>query len=259
VFIGTMALLLAPKLLSYLALLVQSATRRGCGGGLRAFLSVVIETVIAGLIAPVAMLTQSGHVVSILFGRDAGWQPQRRGDGSMPFNETAQLYWRHTCLGLLFGATAWLVSPYLALWMSPVVLGLALAIPLAAFTAATAPGRALRGLGLLRIPEEVRPPAALAQAGSLYRDLKATEELGESALDQLARDPILAEAHRHMLPPPRRRGRDPIDVPLLIARAYIDEADSATAAWNAMNREERVAALSSAEAFDRLLALISRG
>jgi membrane glycosyltransferase len=215
--------------------------------------------VIAGLIAPIAMLTQSGHVVSILSGRDAGWQPQRRDDGSMPFNETAQLYWRHTCLGLLFGGTAWLVSPYLALWMSPVVLGLALAIPLAAVTAATAPGRALRGLGLLRIPEEVRPPAALAQAGSLYRDLKATEELGDSALDRLARDPVLAEAHRNMLPPLRRRGQDPIDVPLLIALAYIDEADTATAAWSAMNREERVAALSSAEAFDHLLTLAPRG
>jgi membrane glycosyltransferase len=259
VFGGTMALLLAPKLLSYLVLLVQSAARRGCGGWLRAFLSMVIETVIAGLIAPVAMLTQSGHVVSILFGRDAGWQPQRRDDGGIPFNETTQRYWRHTCLGLLFGGTAWLVSPYLALWMSPVVLGLALAIPLAAFTAATAPGRALRGLGLLRIPEEVQPPAALAQAGSLYRDLKATEELGESALDRLVGDPILAGAHRHMLPPPRRRGQDPIDVSLLIALAHIDEADTAAAAWNVMNREERVAALSSAEAFDRLLALAPRG
>jgi membrane glycosyltransferase len=259
VFGGTMAILLVPKLLSFIALLVRPEVRRGCGGGLRAFLSLLIETVIAGLMAPVTMLTQSGHVVAILFGRDAGWQPQRRDDGGMPFNQVAQLYWRHTCVGLLFGGTAWLVSPYLALWMSPVVLGLALAIPLAAFTAAIAPGSALRRLGLLRIPEEVRPPAALAQAGFLYRELKAKEELGESALARLARAPILAEAHRHMLPPPRRRGQDPIDVPLLIARAYLDEADTAAAAWNAMSREERVAALSSTEALDQILALALRG
>ena len=255
VFGGTMAVLLAPKLLGYLVLLFQSDARRGCGGGLRTFLSLLIETLIAGLIAPVSMLTQSGHVVTILFGRDAGWQPQRRDDGGMPLSQVAQLYWRHSCLGLLVGGTAWLVSPYLALWMSPVVLGLALAIPLAGLTAAIAPGRALRRLGLLRIPEELRPPVALAQAGFLYRELQATEPLGESAIARLARDPILAEAHRHMLPPPRRRGQDPIDVSLLVALAHLDEANTAIVAWNAMSREERVAALSSTEAFDHLLAL----
>src|SRR6202035_2833120 len=40
VFVGTMAVLLAPKLLSYLALLVRPEARRGCGGGGRAFLSL---------------------------------------------------------------------------------------------------------------------------------------------------------------------------------------------------------------------------
>lgn len=253
VFGGTMAVLLVPKLLSYVVLLLRSELRRGCGGGLRAFLSVVIETLIAGLIAPVAMLTQSGHVVAILFGRDAGWQPQRRDDGGVPFNQVARLYWRHTGLGLLFGGTAWLVSPYLALWMSPVVLGLALAIPMAALTAAIPPGKALRRLGLLRTPEEVGPPTALARANSLYRQLKDAEQVGDNALNRLRHDALLAEAHRRMLPPPRRRGQDPIDVPLLIALAQIADADTSLEAWNAMSRAERVAALTNPEALDRLL------
>jgi membrane glycosyltransferase len=157
----------------------------------------------------------------------------------------------------MFGGTAWLVSPYLALWMSPVVLGLALAIPLAALTGATAPGGALRRLGLLRVPEEVRPPMALARAGELYSELKEAEGSTESAPDRLLRDPILVEAHRRMMPPPRRPGQDPIHVPLLIALAHIDEAETSTAAWNAMNREERAAALGNPQALDRLLALPS--
>jgi membrane glycosyltransferase len=53
--------------------------------------------------------------------------------------------------------------------MLPVVLGLALAIPLAAFSAATGPGEAFRRLGLLRIPEEVRPPATLAKANTRFQ------------------------------------------------------------------------------------------
>jgi membrane glycosyltransferase len=253
VFGGTMAVLLAPKLLSYLALLVRPEVRRGCGGGIRAFLSLLAETLIAGLIAPVAMLTQSGHVAAILFGRDAGWQPQRRGDGTLPLDQVVRLYWRHTSFGLLLGGTAWLVSPFLALWMLPVVLGLALAIPLAAFTAATGSGAAFHRLGLLCIPEEMRPPATLAKSNALYRELKAMEALEESALAQLARNPVLVEAHRRMLPPPRQKGQDPIDVPLLIALARIEEADTAVAAWSAMSREERVAALGDAQALGRLL------
>ena len=255
VFAGTMAVLLAPKLLSYLALLARPEERRGCGGGGRAFLSLVAESLIAGLIAPVAMLTQSAHVVAILLGRDAGWQPQRRDDGAVPLDQVVRLYWRHTLFGLLLGGTAWLVSPYLALWMLPVVLGLALAIPLAAFTAATGPGGAFRRFGLLRIPEEARPPTTLAEANTLYRELKAAEGLEESGIARLARDPVLAAQHRRMLPPARRKGHDPIDVPLLIARTRIEEADTAAAAWTAMSRAERAAELGDAQALDGLLAL----
>jgi len=79
--------------------------------------------------------------------------------------------------------------------------------------------------------------------------------LPENAFARLARDPTLADEHRRMSTAPRRRGQDPIDVPLLIAMARLDEADTGVAAWNAMSREERVAALSNLEAFDRLLAL----
>jgi membrane glycosyltransferase len=255
VFVGTMAVLLVPKLLSYLVLLTRPDECRGCGGGGRAFCSLLVETLIGGLIAPVAMLTQSIDVAAILLGRDAGWQPQRRDDGAVPFGQVGRLYWRQTLLGLLLGGTAWAVSPYLALWMLPVVLGLASAIPLAALTTKRGPGDVFRRLGLLLIPEEVRPPVVLANANAFYRELKASEGGEESGLARLAGDPTLLREHRRMLPPPRRRGQDPVDVPLLIALARIEETDTAPAAWTAMSRVERAAALGDAQALDRLLAL----
>ncbi len=82
-FIATMGVLLGPKLLSTIAALVRPAERRRFGGGVRLLAGVVVETVLAGLIAPVAMLTQSAAVVSILLGRDSGWNPQRREDGGI--------------------------------------------------------------------------------------------------------------------------------------------------------------------------------
>ncbi|MBN8900272.1 MAG: glucans biosynthesis glucosyltransferase MdoH, partial [Rhodospirillales bacterium] len=94
VFIGTMALLLIPKLLGTCAVLLRGPDRRGCGGTIRLLLSVILETIVAGLLAPVVMLTQSIDVVAILLGRDSGWNAQRRDDGSIPLRETARAYRR---------------------------------------------------------------------------------------------------------------------------------------------------------------------
>src|SRR5256885_8776958 len=66
VFAATMGLLLAPKLISYLAMLPDRAARKGFGGGIHAFFSMLAETLISGLIAPVMMLIQSSSVMSIL-------------------------------------------------------------------------------------------------------------------------------------------------------------------------------------------------
>src|SRR5690606_23027293 len=71
VFVGTMAVLLMPKLLAYFALLLRPAERRASGGGIRVFIGLLIETLIAGLLAPLMMLFQSLAVVQILIGRDA--------------------------------------------------------------------------------------------------------------------------------------------------------------------------------------------
>ena len=155
-------MLLAPKLLSYLVLLARLEERRGCGGGGRAFLSLVAETLNRRADRPGCTADAERPCR-----RDPiGPRCRLAAATAVPLGQVVR---RHTLLGLLLGGTAWLVSPYLALWMLPVVLGLALAIPLAAFSAATGPGEAFRRLGLLRIPEEVRPPATLAKANTRFQ------------------------------------------------------------------------------------------
>jgi membrane glycosyltransferase len=249
-FVGTMALLLAPKLLGAIAVLLHRRERRGCGGGVRLLVSVLIETIISGLIAPMVMLTQSVDVCQILLGRDSGWSTQRRDDGSVSLREVVRRYRRHTVLGLLLGAIAWAVSPYLALWMLPVVLGLALAMPLAALTGKRRAGLALRRLGLLRIPEEVEPPPVLVRAADLAR--VAETGPGVDAVARMLDDAGLLAAHRRMLPPPRRPRIDPVDVALLVGRAKLDEALSVDEAWAGLTRAERTAVLSDEAALARL-------
>jgi membrane glycosyltransferase len=253
VFIGTMGLLLVPKVFGMITVLARRDLRRGCGGVLGVVSSLLLETLIAGLLAPVVMLTQSIDVVAILLGRDSGWNAQRRDDGGIPLRDIVRLYRRHTVLGVLLGIGGWAVSPFLALWMLPVVIGLALSVPLAALTGRRSWGVALRRIGLLRIPEEVHPPEVLRRAATLYRH--ALTEPGAEGVSGLLRDPALLAAHRQMLPPGRRPGVDPLDVPLLTGSAKLSEADRLEAVWPTLSAAEKAAVLSDRTELDMMLTL----
>ena len=81
VFIGTMGLLIVPKLLACLVLEIRAQRRREFGGGLWVLAGVLIETVLSGLVAPVMMIFQSTAVGEIVLGarrRLAGAAPRRR-------------------------------------------------------------------------------------------------------------------------------------------------------------------------------------
>jgi membrane glycosyltransferase len=252
-FIGTMALLLVPKVLAWFLMQLRRSERRGIGGTLRSMASMLLETVVAGLLAPVTMLTQSVDVVSILLGRDSGWQPQKRDDGRLRLGAVVRLYWRHTLFGLLFGVASYLVSPFLALWMLPVTLGLALSVPLAALTAR--PSGMLRRLGLLAIPEETEPPPVLQRANEIRRDLVAAQDAEEEAVRRLLRQPALLDAHRRMLPAPRTPGQDPIDTALVVGLVKVAEAGTLSEALARMTPAEKAAVLADRRGLDGLLEL----
>ena len=100
------------------------------------------------------MLIQSGSVAQILSGRDTGWDPQRRDDGSIPFSSIARRHRAHTVLGVITLAAAALLSPSLVVWMSPTIAGLIFSIPLSWASGQLWIGAALRRFGLLTTPEE---------------------------------------------------------------------------------------------------------
>ena len=167
VFIVTMVMLLAPKLMGWLATVIDPVMRRGSGGVVRSALGVLLETLLAAMMAPVTMYVQSRGVAQVLAGQDSGWESQRRDDGSLPVRELVRLYGGLTVAGMVAGVAAWMVSPALLAWMSPVVLGLVLAIPIVAFGASRGAGRWLRERRIFATPEELAPPPVLVRAGEL--------------------------------------------------------------------------------------------
>lgn len=164
VFYFTMAVLLAPKVMGCMATVLDPALRRRCGGVLRIAGSALLETAMAALMAPVTMYVQSRGVAEVLAGRDSGWETQRRDDGSVPLASLVRRYAGLTVFGAFSGVLAYLVSPALAAWMAPVVLGMVLSVPINMLTTSARVGDALRRAGWLRTPEELVPPTVLSRA-----------------------------------------------------------------------------------------------
>ena len=250
VFAGTMAMLIAPKLIGYFAMLRPRSDRLGMGGAARGFLSILGETIISALLAPIMMLGQSKAVVEIMLGRDSGWSAQRRTHAGTPFRELARQYGLHTVVGAALAIAAYSVSVALLLWMLPVIFGLILAIPIVAL--ASMPGAGLRKCGLLLTPEERGPPPILIRANELAPGSADIEQRGPVAL--LADEPRLLDVHLRMLPAPLPRPRREIDADLVLALAKIDVAENRTEAIDLLNVRELSAALHSADAIRRILA-----
>ncbi|AYO83538.1 glucans biosynthesis glucosyltransferase MdoH [Methylobacterium brachiatum] len=251
----TMAVLLAPKVLGLILALLDGPVRRACGGAGRLVLSSLVEILLSALVAPVAMVIQSGSVMGILLGRDTGWNPQRRDDGSIPMRDIVARHRWHTALGLVAGIAAFALATSLFLWMSPTILGLVLAIPISWASGQLGLGLALKRRLLLATPEEATPPEIALRAGALAARNAAQGLDDADALEALHADPALAEAHARMLPVGLSRPRGAIDPDQTLATAKICEAETVAEARAWLSPKERMALLHDRALLDRLVRL----
>ncbi|HEX6144296.1 MAG TPA: glucans biosynthesis glucosyltransferase MdoH, partial [Geminicoccaceae bacterium] len=180
-FSVTMGMLLLPKLLALGHVLVHRNARRGFGGGVRLVASVLAEIVFATLLAPVLMVQQTAAVLGTLLGRTVGWSSQQRSAGAQAVMQGVRRYGPITLLGLVWSGIAWIWSPGLLVWLSPVVAGMILAVPIAVISGRRSVGLRARRHGWFLVPEETDPPPVV-------RDLLAPEASprhldGETRLD----------------------------------------------------------------------------
>lgn len=245
VFAATMGLLIVPKLLSFLVLIAQRKDRVSFAGSGRVLAGIVAETILAAMIAPSMMIFQSIAVAEILLGRDAGWQVQRRSDGAVRRDELYRKLAAPTACGVVMGVSAYAVSLPLLLWMSPVVIGLVLAIPIGLLTSTE-----LRTAGLFATPEDKDPPRIVVRARQ-FAACAAVEMAG--ALQQLRQDQGLLDRHLASLSQVSRPESGQIDVPLATARAKIEECANFEDAVAWLDTSEIRAVLGNAAILGRIL------
>ncbi len=160
--VGTLAMLLMPKVLGVCLALRRSPAQYG--GRARLVASALLEAIFAMLIAPLMMLFHSRFVIAVLSGRTVTWDPQSREGRALPWREALRHTWPGTLVGALWAGITWWVTPTFFWWLTPVWLGLLLAAPLVRWSSSLSLGRGLRRRGLLLVPSETSPPPVLCES-----------------------------------------------------------------------------------------------
>jgi membrane glycosyltransferase len=251
----TLGVLLLPKLFAYALAIMDTRQRRGFGGALTLLAGVLIETVLSSLFAHIMMLLQSTAVADVFRGRDSGWKPQRRDDGSLPTTEIMQFHSKHMIIGAGLAALTLYSSFILFLWMLPATLGLVFSGPLSAWSAKRTSGEAFRRLGLLQIEEEKTPPAIAGEVAEVQARLEATV-LEREAITQLAESVKLRRLHRQLIQMQPVSLESRISPNLAIGRAKLEVSTTLAELLNLLKPGEKAALLSDPESLARLEALI---
>jgi len=176
----TLGVLFMPKVLGTILALLDVRLRRAAGGAARLLTSVLLEQVFSTLLAPAMMMFHTAFVISTLAGKPVSWQAQGRSDRGIGLSEALARHKWHMLLGLVWGAVILLIAPRYIWWLSPVLAGLILCVPLTMLTSRASVGRWARRMGLFLTPEETHAPPelcaledALADAGLLSSSARA--------------------------------------------------------------------------------------
>jgi len=173
-------MLLAPKALGAAAIGGIGLRLTDLGGPWRFGVSLVTELALSILYAPILMVQQTLAVIRTMLGRRIEWLPQVRSGGNHSVWTMLRFHGLETVagLGLAIGMAAGVVS----LWLLPITLSLALAVPLSALsglrlTRFRATARALGTPEIYATPQIIR--AARAHRAELHQTLRAMPEAAE--------------------------------------------------------------------------------
>jgi membrane glycosyltransferase len=193
---ATVGCLLLPRLLALVEVARDVDRRREHGGLWRLLLSICIELLVSVWTAPLLLLHHTHIVLSIMFGRAVKWTAQVRGARSRRL-ALVRFELPNTVFGfaLLLCLQAWM--PTLTLWLAPLWLPCALAIPWAIAISSPWPNRIARRLGLLVTASDTEPHPLIGRA----RELRAmTISHAAARFRDLVLDPVLLATHLRRLP-----------------------------------------------------------
>jgi membrane glycosyltransferase len=236
----TAVLLLAPKVISLIAIIVKGEARRYGGAG-KLLLSALLEFVHSVLLAPVRMLFHTQFVLAALAGVNIAWKSPPRHDSATGWGEAFRRHALGGVLALTWIAVILVSSTAFQWWLSPVLAGLLLAVPLSAWTSRAGPGRWLAQRGVFLIPEELVQPAVLAEADRYAASFAAMPVFSDAVTQAITHTQVLRAIP---VRPPARAAKAEAQAKL-VERA-------ATAGPQALTKPDRLRLLADAQALAAL-------
>lgn len=239
-FVVTMIVLLLPKVVGYLSracrLIVSRPWRI-----IPLSVGVLVETFFSLLFAPIFMCIHSKHIWDIFTGKDSGWNAQQRVANKVKWRVLVRQHTAHTLLGLAVATLLFNLSWPLLAWMAPTLVGLVLAIPLAAIAMNVPFARLLRRLRILLIPEEHKLPSVMVKQNQF--ELKYRQVNDSLDVVSVITNDELSLRHFRMLSAPLAHRKGQPDLVAVSAQLKIDDADTVEQAFSWLNKEEKLALL----------------
>ncbi len=182
-FLGTMAILFAPKFFAVLQALLCSGFRKSMGG-LRAICTgMLIETIGSTLIAPSLMLFHTKFLLWMFLGKSVNWGPQVRGAKGTSWGQATRAHLSQTIIGVGWATLAIHIDQRMFFWMIPIFAGLIFAIPLSVFSSRASAGEAFAKMKLLLNSEDIQQPWEMSE---IERRLLLAEERKDEHVVDLA-------------------------------------------------------------------------
>lgn len=205
-FVFTMLLLFLPKVIGVI-LTVQDKKRSERFGGAGAVVtSALLENVFSALLAPVNMLFNSKFVIYTLLGQGVSWVTQKRGsdDDDTDWREAILTHSPHILFGVVWGVSSYIISPAFFWWLSPVLTGLVLSIPISIGLSKVSLGQKARRWRIFLTPEETQPSYELRRLrqnlAECYKHMRPIEGLrADYGLLQAVLDPYVNAVHVSLL------------------------------------------------------------
>lgn len=161
-------MLFLPKILAMTGAVLHGRTRRSFGGAIALIAGVSLEMLLSMLLAPSVMIFHTFMILGMILGRSVSWGNQTRETDGTGWGEATAVHGTAFIAGVLWTAMAVWIGLYFSLWMSPILIGMLLAIPLSVWTSRVRYGQALREKKVFAIPEELNPPEVMKLADAAH-------------------------------------------------------------------------------------------
>lgn len=163
-FAYVMSLLIVPKFLAAWWLAASGEQLKTSASRPKIFMSVIAETIISTILAPILMLFYTQFVWASLFGAVVRWGHQKRKDDEGPtWQEFASVHWGHTFFAITVAAVIVGLAPAMLPCLILVLIGPIVSIPFSRLLASNTLGQSFARRGWFTIPEETHPPGELQQ------------------------------------------------------------------------------------------------